>query len=107
MLGICTYMKEKKISFELQYQIRQYLEFYLKNSKNSNNEQIQESMGFLSNDLKMKLQLEANKIVLKESPIFRNNFSQKLINKCVNIIEEHNLQVLSSGSVSIPPPTQP
>jgi hypothetical protein len=44
-------------------------------------------------DLKKSLILESNKIVLNDSQIFRNNFSEKFISKCVDIITETNFPV--------------
>jgi hypothetical protein len=42
----------------------------------------------LSNNLKEKLLLDANKIILKNSPIFKNNFSDNLLSKTGFIIHE-------------------
>jgi hypothetical protein len=35
--------------------------------------------------------MEANKIVLKDSPIFKNNFSENLIARTVSLIKELHL----------------
>ena len=45
----------------------------------------------LSEPLKLKLLMDANKIALKESPVFKNNFSQQAISKVVNSIKEVRL----------------
>lgn len=42
----------------------------------------------LSEPLKRHLMIEANKIALKDSPIFRNNFSEATISKTVSLIED-------------------
>lgn len=42
----------------------------------------------LSEPLKYKLLLEANKVALKESPIFKKNFSNSVILRLVDIIKE-------------------
>ena len=44
----------------------------------------------LSEPLKKSLLMESNKIVLKFSPIFRNNFNEKIIEKTVPKISEIN-----------------
>jgi hypothetical protein len=66
---INRYMRNKKISYDLQQKIRQYLEY-------------------LSSRLQEELQYEANRIVLTESPIFSHNFSVKFRTRCVAIIRE-------------------
>ena len=40
----------------------------------------------LSEPLKRSLMIEANKIALKDSPIFSNNFSEVTISKTVSLI---------------------
>lgn len=45
-------------------------------------------IGQLSDALKEDLLIEANKIVLKDSPIFKNNFSDKIIYKTIPLIKE-------------------
>jgi hypothetical protein len=67
-------MRDKKISYDLQFRIKQYLEYYYR-KQNTMDEEIGESISFLNLDLKNKLIFESNKIVLNESQIFRNNFS--------------------------------
>lgn len=42
----------------------------------------------LSEPLKHKLLIEANKVALKESPIFKNNFSNHVITRILSIIKE-------------------
>lgn len=42
----------------------------------------------LSDNLKEKLLIEANKIIMKDSPIFKNNFSERVIQKSIQLIKE-------------------
>jgi hypothetical protein len=42
----------------------------------------------LSEPLKRALMIEANKIALKDSPIFCNKFSENTISKTVSLIQE-------------------
>jgi len=42
----------------------------------------------LSETLKEKLKLEANRLILRDSPIFKNNFSEQVIYKTVGLIKE-------------------
>ncbi|KAL4463931.1 hypothetical protein ABPG74_005868 [Tetrahymena malaccensis] len=79
---INRYMTNKTISKNLQYQVREYLEYYWKQEK-SNNTDLE-----LSHKLKETLLMEANKIALRESPIFSKNFSEQIIQKTVPLIKE-------------------
>ncbi len=46
------------------------------------------AINMLSEPLKYKLLLEANKLALKESPIFKKNFSNQVIMRVIDIIKE-------------------
>ncbi|KRX10404.1 Cyclic nucleotide-binding protein [Pseudocohnilembus persalinus] len=83
-----NYMREKKINFRLQQEIREYMSFYLKEFRDNNQKDQEEVISLLSEQLKGILLLEANKIVLKESKIFKENFSQKIIQNTIPLITE-------------------
>ncbi|KAL4485121.1 hypothetical protein ABPG73_015672 [Tetrahymena malaccensis] len=85
---INNYMNKKNINMSLQQQIREYLEYYLKESIMNDNETEDKIIDMLSEPLKRSLMIEANKIALKDSPIFRNNFSESTISKTVSLIQE-------------------
>ncbi|KAL4510548.1 hypothetical protein ABPG72_004702 [Tetrahymena utriculariae] len=103
---INRYMTNKTISKNLQYQVREYLEYYWKQEKSNNTDlevinyfislqqifiiyQIQvKILNQLSHKLKETLLMEANKIALRESPIFSKNFSEQIIQKTVPLIKE-------------------
>lgn len=85
---INNYMNKKNINMNLQQQIREYLGYYLKESLMHNSETEDKIIDMLSEPLKRSLMIEANKIALKDSPIFRNNFSETTISKTVSLISE-------------------
>jgi hypothetical protein len=45
-------------------------------------------IGQLSDNLKQNLMIEANKLILKDSPIFIQNFSEQVLHKTVELIKE-------------------
>ncbi|KAL4502287.1 hypothetical protein ABPG72_011874 [Tetrahymena utriculariae] len=81
-------MRTKKVSQRLQYQIRQYLDFYWREEYCNNFEVQMKIINQLSDGLKETLLMEANKIALIDSPIFRDNFSKNVIVKTVPLIKE-------------------
>ncbi|KAL4487100.1 hypothetical protein ABPG72_001552 [Tetrahymena utriculariae] len=83
-----NYMEQRNISFSLQYQIREYLDYYWKESKQNKSQLEQQILSQLSETLKQSLLIEANKIILKDSPIFNYNFSDKLLQKTLPLIQE-------------------
>ncbi|EWS73104.1 cation channel family protein (macronuclear) [Tetrahymena thermophila SB210] len=85
-----TYMKQKQISQSLQFQIRQYLQYYWNESKAIEKRQQNDLINALSRQLQQQLQVDANKLVLKDVNILSQNFSQDLLKQTVNIIKELN-----------------
>lgn len=81
-------MKKKQVSSNLQSNIREYLDYIWRENTDdiAAEEQI---INQLSDVLRDKLLIEANKIVLIDSPIFRNNFSETVISKTVPLIKEY------------------
>ncbi len=69
-------MSKKNINNNLQQHIREYLEYYLKESTINDNEKEEKIITMLSEPLQKQLMIEANKIALKDSPIFVKNFSE-------------------------------
>ena len=80
-------MHNKNISNELQYEIREYLLYYWKEESNKDTEKENTIINQLSDSLKKMLILEANNLVLNDSPVFRDNFSEEVISKTVSIIK--------------------
>ncbi|KAL4440965.1 hypothetical protein ABPG74_009378 [Tetrahymena malaccensis] len=86
---INQYMNKKNISRELRFQIREYLEFFWRQQNISNVEQEQKIIQQLAHNLKEKLNLEANKLILKDNKVFSNMFSERLLKKTLNIVKEY------------------
>ncbi|EAR93584.2 cation channel family protein (macronuclear) [Tetrahymena thermophila SB210] len=88
LLEIQKYMSKKNIDSNLQLQIREYLEYYWREQSEMSEEQEQDTIQKLSESLRSKLLFEANKIVLQDSPIFKQNFSKQVIEKTVPLIHQ-------------------
>lgn len=87
MAVINKYMRKKNISKNLQQEIQEYLGYVWRESEQaSGTEDI--IIEQLSDLLKEKLQLEANKMVLIDSP-YMSKFSEKVIRKTVPLIKEY------------------
>ncbi|CAD8055062.1 unnamed protein product [Paramecium sonneborni] len=89
---INTYMTKKKISFQLQFQIREYLNYYweMENTQQSNEEQV--IIEQLSEQLREQLMVEANSVVLNNCSLFKNNFSQEFKKALVKKIRSISIQ---------------
>ncbi|KAL4480344.1 hypothetical protein ABPG74_020860 [Tetrahymena malaccensis] len=85
---IQRFMSKKNINQKLQYEIREYLEYYWRETSEMNQEQEQNIINQLSESLRSKLMYEANKIVFKESPIFKRNFSKNTMEQIIPLIQE-------------------
>ncbi|EGR27292.1 hypothetical protein IMG5_198840 [Ichthyophthirius multifiliis] len=85
---INNYMSKKNINKDLQQQIREYLEYYLKESTINDHDKECKIINMLSEPLQKQLMIQANKIALIDSPIFRNNFTENTIQKTVFLIQE-------------------
>ncbi|KRX10360.1 Cyclic nucleotide-binding protein [Pseudocohnilembus persalinus] len=70
----------------------EYLEYFWKEQSQYDSDLEQQILNDLSDSLKNQLQLQANKIVLQDNPIFKTNFSDKFIQKCVQLIKEQRFQ---------------
>ncbi|KAL4505995.1 hypothetical protein ABPG72_013756 [Tetrahymena utriculariae] len=85
---IQQFMSKKNIEQKLQYEIREYLEYYWTETSEINQEQEQIIIDQLSESLRSKLMYEANKIVFKDSPIFKRNFSKNTMEQIIPLIQE-------------------
>ena len=74
-------MRRKGIEFDLQGKVRRYLNFIVKESRQESSEKESELIERLSPSLRKELLLQANGKILLESPILRENFSIKSIEK--------------------------
>ncbi|KAL4460564.1 hypothetical protein ABPG73_010485 [Tetrahymena malaccensis] len=86
---INKYMVKKNVNKNLKYQIREYLEYYWQENDIHDSKQ-QESIinQQLSKQLREQLLMDSNRIILKDSPIFKHNFSPCVISKTLNIIQQ-------------------
>ncbi|KAL4480342.1 hypothetical protein ABPG74_020858 [Tetrahymena malaccensis] len=85
---IQRFMSTKNINTKLQYQIREYLDYYWREQAETDYEEKQMIIDQLSDSLRSKLLFEANKIVLRDNPIFKQNFSKTVIEQTVPLILE-------------------
>ncbi len=79
-------MKRKGIEFELQGKVRRYLDFIMKESRNDSSEREDELISKLSLSLRKELLLQANGKILLDSPILRENFSIKTIERLTEMM---------------------
>ncbi|KAL4466997.1 hypothetical protein ABPG74_010594 [Tetrahymena malaccensis] len=89
MQVINLYMSKKNISKQMQYAIREYLDYYWREASERDQESEQKIISQLSDTLRENLVIEANKIVLKNSPVFRKYFSNQLKQSIVSLIKEY------------------
>lgn len=85
---INTFMESKNIRRDLQYNIREYLYYNFKENRNDSETLLAKSFQLLSPPLKQQLMVDSYKFILEDSPIFRNNFSAKIKQKMVEIMQE-------------------
>jgi len=83
-------MHNKNISTGLKYEIREYLLYYWREESNKDGEKENIIINQLSDSLKETLIMEANHIVLSDSPVFRDNFSPEVLKKTVPLIKGKN-----------------
>ncbi|KAL4485671.1 hypothetical protein ABPG72_010933 [Tetrahymena utriculariae] len=88
MYVINNYMKQRRISYQLQHKIRHYLEYYWNESEFSSIKQEQRIINQLSDNLRENLLIEANKVFILESPILKKNFSMQTLLKTISIAQE-------------------
>ena len=84
---INSYMKNKKINTNIQFQVREYLYYYWKHNQQNQQEQAMSLIQHLPDGLQQSLLREANSIVFRNNEIF-NQFSDELKEKVVPLIQE-------------------
>ncbi|EAS05020.2 cation channel family protein (macronuclear) [Tetrahymena thermophila SB210] len=86
---INKYMIKKNVNKALKYQIREYLEYYWQENDIDDSKQQENIINQqLSKQLREQLLMDSNRIILKDSPIFKHNFSSNVITKTLNIIQQ-------------------
>ncbi|EAS07057.2 cyclic nucleotide-binding domain protein (macronuclear) [Tetrahymena thermophila SB210] len=118
MYTISSYMAKKNIDFDLQMQIKEYLEYYWNMQYSRDEQQEQNLINQLSPKLKERLLLETFKMIIIECQIFKDNFSQQFIMDIIQLIQEcsyrpdeiilsesiqddHSLYFIESGQVQV------
>ncbi|KAL4462587.1 hypothetical protein ABPG74_000417 [Tetrahymena malaccensis] len=84
---INDYMDNKNINFSLQYRIREYLDYYWREQDQNKSDLEKKIIDSLSDNLREKLMVEANRIVFKDYGIFSANFNSSIILKMIPIIQ--------------------
>ena len=88
MVIINNFMVKKKVNKDLQFKIREYLDYYWNQTETDNKEKENEIIELLSEPLKKSLLIDVNKIILHDSIIFSKNFSEKVIDETVHLVTE-------------------
>ncbi|KAL4469615.1 hypothetical protein ABPG74_004868 [Tetrahymena malaccensis] len=86
--AIYGFMHKKNISTDLQVQVREYLQYFFIQSNQEDIKKQQKVIQLLPDALQNQIMLDANKIVFENSPLFRTNFSEQIIQKTIKIIEQ-------------------
>ncbi|CAD8202091.1 unnamed protein product [Paramecium octaurelia] len=72
---INSYMQKKRIPFQLQSEIRQYLNYYWQLNKEKDAEEAAQMINQLSENLKERLTQESNSVILNQCALFRYRFT--------------------------------
>ncbi|EAR86704.2 cation channel family protein (macronuclear) [Tetrahymena thermophila SB210] len=86
--AINGFMHKKNISIDLQFQVREYLQYFFIQSNQEDLQKQQKVIRLLPEALQNQIMFEANKIVLNISPLFKQNFSEQILQKTIRIIEQ-------------------
>lgn len=85
---INSYMKKKKINFDLMMRVRKYMEYIWYEEKNGKIDDENRIVQNLSESLKEELLLEANASVLRDIKMFSLNFSEEFLRKLIPLLQE-------------------
>ncbi|CAD8147834.1 unnamed protein product [Paramecium pentaurelia] len=89
---INNFMEKKQINSKLQFQVRQYLNYYWNMQQDEETQAEQTIIDQLSQTLKEKLTYEANSRILNQCLFIKENFSDKFQKKLVEKISSQYLQ---------------
>ncbi|CAD8147071.1 unnamed protein product [Paramecium octaurelia] len=89
---INNFMEKKQINSKLQFQVRQYLNYYWNKQQDEETQAEQTIIDQLSQTLKEKLTYEANSRILNQCRFIKDNFSDKFQKKLVEKISSQYLQ---------------
>ena len=85
---INKYMEKKNVDYNLQMKIREYLKFIWQDESIQNTDIEGEIISKLSNSLRSELIFESYGQVLKKTPLFFANFSEKFLGELMYEIKE-------------------
>lgn len=88
-MGIINkYMEKKGIDYNLQMRIREYLRFIWQEESTQDSELEDEIISKLSKSLRSELMFESYGKILRNSPLFFANFSEKFLSELMYEIKE-------------------
>ncbi|KAL4484472.1 hypothetical protein ABPG74_019649 [Tetrahymena malaccensis] len=87
---ISNYMQKREINSQTQKQILEYLEYIWREDLDEHQQEANAILNQLSSNLKQQIQLESNKLVLKENRILKDNFSPQILTEIIPYIQEQN-----------------
>ncbi|KAL4467000.1 hypothetical protein ABPG74_010597 [Tetrahymena malaccensis] len=87
---INQFMNRTKVSKKTQNAIREYLEYFWSEQRDKNHKQEEQIFQILPENLRQNLLMEGKGIVLKQTAIFRDNFSDAFKQKIVPLIKERH-----------------
>ncbi|EWS75660.1 cation channel family protein (macronuclear) [Tetrahymena thermophila SB210] len=94
MYIIKNYLNKKQINQILSKNVTEYLEYFWRGNQQTNQEEEEKMIKQLPDYLRNELLIESNKIILRDSLIFQNNFSEEVIHATIPIIQEINFTPL-------------
>ena len=89
---LSRYLKEKKIDFETQIQIKKYLNFLWENEEKHTFEKELEIFNKLTNNLKDKIRMQTYGKILFQIPLFTQNFTKSFLEKILTIMKPINFE---------------
>ncbi|CAD8145482.1 unnamed protein product [Paramecium pentaurelia] len=99
LIFINQYMHTKKISHQLQFQVREYLNYYWYQEQTQQTKEQTDILSQLSDDLRMQIAVESNSIVLKNCEFFNKNFSNEFLNDLLKNLQFQSFQPSSTINI--------
>ncbi|KAL4510988.1 hypothetical protein ABPG73_008066 [Tetrahymena malaccensis] len=87
---ISKYMQKKEINSNVQQQVFEYLEYTWREEIDEHQQEANIILNQLSGNLKQSIQLESNKLILKQNRILKDNFDKQILSEIIPYIQEQN-----------------
>ncbi|KAL4489967.1 hypothetical protein ABPG72_010866 [Tetrahymena utriculariae] len=87
---ISNYMQKKEINQKVQQQVFEYLEYTWREEIDEHQQEANIILNQLSGNLKQSIQLESNKLILKQNRILKDNFDKQILQEIIPYIQEQN-----------------